>query len=56
MKALTDLFTTDYGLMSIAVILFTVAMAVFYLRYFIVHIVKDSQRARLGLASGAFRS
>ncbi len=30
MKALTDLFTTDYGLMSVAGILFMIGMGVFF--------------------------
>ena len=35
MKALTDLFTTDYGLMSVAVIAFVLVMAVYFLRVFL---------------------
>jgi hypothetical protein len=34
MKALIDLFSTDYGLMSVAVIAFVLAMAVYFLRVF----------------------
>lgn len=34
MKALVDLFSTDYGLMSIASIAFMLGMAVFFLRLF----------------------
>ena len=30
MKMLTDLFSTDYGLMSLAVIVFTLGMAVWF--------------------------
>jgi hypothetical protein len=34
MKLLTDLFTTDYGLMSISGIAFMMGMAVFFIWYF----------------------
>lgn len=34
MKLLIDLFSTDYGLMSIAVIIFMLGMAGFFLVYF----------------------
>ena len=34
MKLLTDLFTTDYGLMSIGSIGFMLGMAVYFLWYF----------------------
>jgi hypothetical protein len=34
MKALIDLFSTDYGLMSVAVIAFVIVMAVYFLRVF----------------------
>lgn len=34
MKLLVDLFTTDYGIMSISGIVFMLGMAVFFLRYF----------------------
>lgn len=34
MKAIVDLFSTDYGLMSIAVILFVIFMSVWFLRFF----------------------
>lgn len=34
MKAIVDLFSTDYGLFSIAVILFTIGMAVWFYRFF----------------------
>lgn len=36
MKLLNDLFSTDYGLMSIAVIAITLCMAAFFLRLFLV--------------------
>ena len=35
MKMLTDLFSTDYGLMSLAVIGFVIAMAIYFLRVFL---------------------
>lgn len=34
MKALVDLFSTDYGLMSVAVIAFVIGMAVYFVRLF----------------------
>lgn len=34
MKLLTDLFTTDYGIMSISGIAFMLGMAVFFIWYF----------------------
>ncbi len=40
MHALKDLFTTDVGLMSIAVIVFMLGMGVFYALYFARH-MKD---------------
>jgi hypothetical protein len=35
MKMLIDLFSTDYGLMSLAVIVLTLLMAAFFLRMFL---------------------
>jgi len=35
MKAWIDLFSTDYGLMSVAVILFVIIMAIYFLRVFL---------------------
>ncbi len=35
MKALIDLFSTDYGLMSLAGILFMIGMGVFFVRLFL---------------------
>lgn len=34
MKALVDLFSTDYGLFSIGVILFMIGMAIWFYRFF----------------------
>lgn len=45
MRALADFFSTDYGLMSAAVIAITLGMGVFYTRYFISHIRQDTERA-----------
>lgn len=45
MHALTDFFTTDYGLLSAAVIAFTLGMGVFFARYMARHIREDSERA-----------
>lgn len=44
MKALGDFFSTDYGLMSAAVILITLGMAAFFVRYFISHMRADEKR------------
>ena len=35
MKLLTDLLTTDYGLMSLAVIVFMLGMAVWFRAFFV---------------------
>lgn len=43
MKLLATLFSTDYGLMSIGVILFIIGMAIFFILYFL----KKSQ-SRIG--------
>ena len=42
MKAFELLFTSDVGLMSLAVIAITLGMGGFYLRYFLKHMKKDS--------------
>ena len=47
MKLLTDLFTTDYGLMSISGIIFMLAMMVFFYRYFTRKMREDGQAAAL---------
>jgi hypothetical protein len=44
MKALTDLFSTDYGLMSVGVIVFTLGMAVFF-RVFIKRKMDEDAKA-----------
>jgi len=44
MQALKDFLTTDYGLMSAAVIAFTLLMAGFFINYFSKHIREDTER------------
>jgi hypothetical protein len=44
MHALKDLLTTDYGLMSVAVIAVTLSLGGYYLRYFLRHIQEDIAR------------
>ena len=46
MKALQDFLTTDYGLMSLVVIVITLGMGAFYARYFAQHIKADTEAAR----------
>jgi len=43
MHALRDFFTTDYGLLSAVVIAATLAMGVFYARFFQRHIREDTE-------------
>jgi Protein of unknown function (DUF3149) len=45
MKILLDLFTTDYGLMSAAVIVFTLGMAVWFRAFFKRHMDEDARKA-----------
>lgn len=45
MHALRDFFTTDYGLLSAAVIAFTLFMGVYFTRYAARHIREDGERA-----------
>ena len=45
MRILTELFSTDVGLMSAAGIAFMLGMGVFFLRYFARHIREDGERA-----------
>ncbi len=49
MKALQDFLSTDYGLMSAAVIAITLGMAAFYVRYFLRHMHEDEARERARL-------
>lgn len=46
MHALKDFVTTDYGLMSLAGIVFMIGMGVFFVRYFIRHMREDEAAAR----------
>jgi putative copper export protein len=46
MRALTDFLTTDYGLMSLAVIAFMLGMGVFYARYILRHMREDTEAAQ----------
>ena len=45
MKLLTDLFSTDYGLMSISGIVFMLGMGVFFLRFFARKMEEDGKAA-----------
>ncbi len=45
MHALQDFLTTDYGLMSAGVLVFTLGMGVFFARYMARHIREDGERA-----------
>ena len=49
MHALVDLFTTDYGLMSAAGIIFMLGMSVFFIRYFFTHMHEDEAREKARL-------
>jgi hypothetical protein len=46
MHALQDFLTTDYGLMSLAVIVFMLGMGVFFARYFMKHMREDEIAAK----------
>lgn len=45
MHALRDFFTTDYGLLSFVVIVFTLGMGVFFQRFIANNIRKDAAAA-----------
>ena len=45
MQLFKDLFSSDVGLMSAAVIAITLGMGAFFARYFAKHIREDSERA-----------
>jgi hypothetical protein len=47
MKLLTNLFSSDYGLMSLAVIAFVIFMSVWFYLYFKRHIAEDAKKAGL---------
>lgn len=46
MRALIDFVTTDYGLLSAAVIAFTVGMAGYYIRFVIRHVREEEAQQR----------
>jgi hypothetical protein len=46
MHALQDLFSTDYGLMSIGGIVFMIGMGVFFVRFFMKHMREDEAAAK----------
>ena len=46
MKMLTDLFSTDYGLMSLAVIGFMLGMVVWFLAFFKRKMNEDAKNAK----------
>ena len=46
MHALKDFLSTDYGLLSAAVIAITLGMGAFYINYFVKHMREDEARAR----------
>lgn len=46
MKLFTDLFSTDYGLMSLASIVITLGMGVFFYRYFMKKMDEDAKAAK----------
>lgn len=45
MKLLSNLLSTDYGLLSIAVIVFVLGMCVWFALYFKRHMDEDAKRA-----------
>ena len=45
MKALVDLFSTDYGLFSIAGIIFMIGMAIWFYRFFM-RKISEAERAQ----------
>lgn len=47
MKLLTDLFSTDYGLMSISGIIFMIGMGGWFLAFFKRKMKEDAKRAGL---------
>lgn len=51
MKLLSDLFSTDYGLMSIIGILFMIGMGVFFILYFKRKMAEDGLAADIKEAS-----
>ena len=52
MHALRDFFSTDYGLMSVASLVITLGMGVFFFRYFMRHIREDTEAAARAAQQG----
>lgn len=50
MRALQDLLTTDYGLMSLIGIVFMLGMGVFFTRFFLKHMHDDEAAAKAAAA------
>ena len=46
MQLMKELFLSDVGLLSLAVIVFMLGMGGFYLRYFLQHMHQDEAKAR----------
>lgn len=53
MKALTDFFTTDYGILSAIVIFATICMLVWYIHFFLSSIKRDTENARKAAKAAA---
>lgn len=47
MKAFSDLFSTDYGLMTVAGLTFMIGMGVWFVRYFMRKMDEDAKAAGL---------
>ncbi|MFM2342130.1 MAG: hypothetical protein RLZZ592_1783 [Pseudomonadota bacterium] len=56
MHALTDFFSTDYGLLSALVIALTLGMGGFYLSYFLRHIRQDTEAAEQAARAAGVRA
>ena len=56
MKALSDLFSTDYGLMSIIGIFFMLGMMVFFIRLFLGKMAESAAADQQGKAPQSPRS
>jgi uncharacterized membrane-anchored protein len=47
MHAIKDFFSTDYGLMSAAVLAFILGMAVFFVRFFLTQMREDEAKSKM---------
>lgn len=47
MKAFSDLFSTDYGLMTVAGLTFMIGMGVWFVRFFLRKMAEDARAAGL---------